>query len=224
MAQSQSALIDWCRAKIQSVRAEANELRAAYAEAKKNKWKTAVLERHYKLADKRTAFYGKMLHALEAGYIIVPPFPVTCFAVRTDRKKPLALIGNHKWDPKEQKAETLDTGEGEYRNPFPSVYVSDCTNELSAQERAAGKTLKSYYAESWRELEFPINMSKPHIMEATSRAMALKIFDDFGILPDPNPKKDPVIIARIRDPRIPHRYAQRFVSFIVAWHLDTRTL
>lgn len=65
-------------------------------------------------------------------------------------------------------------------------------------------------------------MSKPKIMEATTRAMALKIFDDFGILPEER-KQDPLIIARIRDPRST-AYNHRFVSFIIAWNLNTSTL
>jgi len=65
-------------------------------------------------------------------------------------------------------------------------------------------------------------MAKPRIMEATSRAMALKIFDDFGILPAQR-KGDPMIIARIIDPRS-RSYSDKHVSFLITWHLDTRTL
>lgn len=66
-------------------------------------------------------------------------------------------------------------------------------------------------------------MAKPHIMCAVERAMALKIFDDIGILPDPSPKKkDPIIVGRIYDN--PTTYHRVPLTFMISWHLDTRAL
>lgn len=67
-------------------------------------------------------------------------------------------------------------------------------------------------------------MAKPQIMEATGQAMAAKIFDELGILPDPKPKKDPMIIGTIIDPRGVYGRERRRVSFIIAWHLNVRDL
>lgn len=83
------------------------------------------------------------------------------------------------------------------------------------------------YPAEWREVDFPITMAKPEIMQATTRAMALKIFDQFGILPaeanrtGPRPKGDPLVVAQIIDPR---PTSDRRVTFMIAWHLDTRVL
>jgi hypothetical protein len=51
--------------------------------------------------------------------------------------------------------------------------------------------------------------------------MALKIFDQIGIV-DAS-VGDPMILAQMIDPR-PPVYARRLVSFLIAWHLNTRDL
>lgn len=218
MAQCQSALIRWTKAKLSQMELEHTELDGAWKHAVKNKWKNDVLKRHAAIALKRVEFYSKMLTALEHGYQIVPNFPVTAFAIRTSRKHPLRMLTTYWNASHEQKASGLPEGEGNYKNPFPNVF------ERVFAEAVPGKSsVNHYWVEEWSEMEFPISMSKTRIMEATTRAMALKIFDDLGILPGA-PKQDPMIVARLL---IPKGYAittQSWLSFIVAWHLDTRVL
>jgi hypothetical protein len=219
MLDCQHSLLDWIKQKIELVKQEAAELKAAFDHAVKSKWKSDTLKRHAALAEKRVSFYEKIQAALSAGYYIVPPFPVTVFAIRTDKEKPLKMWTDSKWENLQQPAQTLPAGEAEYRNPFPVIYEE----ELRPADPQTGKSAQmQYYAEAWKDVEFPVSMSKPHIMEAATRAMALKVFDDLGILPG-TPKSDPMIIARIKDPRST-KWHQVFVSFVVAWHLDTRTL
>jgi len=64
-------------------------------------------------------------------------------------------------------------------------------------------------------------MCKPQIMEATSRAMALKIFDRFGVFP-PTQDDDPVILGQIVHKA--GQYRTKIVSFLIAWHLNTNVL
>lgn len=221
MAVANSALIVWCEKKINEVKASAAELRAAYDTAVKRKWGAATLKRHAALEEKRITFYEKILTALKAGFMIVPNFPVTAFAIRTDREKPLRMLTHSTWKhhpgDMEQQPAMLPAGEGEYQNPFPHVANTDWTRPEDKQKRI------ECYASAWNDLQFPITMAKAHIIEATNRVMALKLFDDLGILPAANVKRDPMIIARIKDPRST-KYNQRFVSFMVAWHLDTEVL
>lgn len=121
MAQCQNGLIQWCKAKVWEVRQEAAELQAAFDHAVKQKWSNATLKRHSALALKRLDFYERMLTALEHGYQIVPSFPITAFAIRTDRKKPLKMWSTSHYKQHTQKSEGLPSGEGEYKNPFPVV-------------------------------------------------------------------------------------------------------
>lgn len=225
MAQCQSALVDWCKGKLTTTKTEHAELQSAFEHAVKMKWRADTIKRHAGLALKRVEFYEKMLSALEHGYQIVPSFPITAFAVRTDRKKPLRMYSTH-WSTKHtQEASGLPVEEGEYKNPFPYVAQVTIEKATSTTSERCG-----YWASQWKELEFPITMSKPQIMEAATRAMALRIFDDLGILPGyaPSegtrpPKGDPMILARIRTPGQPASNP-RYVTFIVAWHLDTQSL
>lgn len=222
MTQSQNALIAWTLRKIELVKQEGAELRAAHDEAKRHKWKTSTLKKHADLADKRVVFYEKLKMALEHGYIIVPAFPVSMFAVRSKREDPLPMAAFSTYGRSDhiQHATALPSGVGEYQNPFPVVYERERT------EHGTGKKLGvDSWADSWAELEFPASMAKPHIMKATSRAMALKIFDDFGILGGARERSaDPIIVGRIKDPRSTSKFSPRMVYFMIAWHLDTETL
>lgn len=228
MALCQNALIEWCKVKVAETKAHHHELNAAYLHAKKSKWKHDTLKRHTDIAFKRLSFYERILVALEHGYQIVPSFPITAFAIRTDRTRPLKLATFYWRQSHEQKPEGLPEGEGDYKNPFPTVY-----ERIIERATATTAEKKEYYcSDHWKELEFPVSMAKPKIMEAATRAMALKIFDDLGVLPGYSPKDntrppkgDPMIIARIQDPASRHKWATPvYVSFIVAWHLNTATL
>lgn len=223
MALAQSSLVEWFRAKLKLVRVEAAELRFAYQQAVERKWKSSTLQRHADLALKRVEFYEKVLGALEHGYQIVPSFPVTAFMIRTNRKNPLRMVTPNYWAKHTQEPEGLPTGEGAYKNPFPVVRqetLSPATQTQSEKVR--------YWAESWESVEFPVSMAAPRIIEATTRAMALKIFDDIGILPGHAPSEgtraprgDPVIVARIKQPKKYPAENVRWVTFIVAWRMNT---
>lgn len=226
MSSCQSALVAWCQQKIADVRGEAVELRGAFEQAKAKKWKTSVLRRHALLAEKRVVFYEKMLAALEHGFIIVPNFPVGMFAVRKEGSPDRRYLGYVKVGysrPKhEQIPDNLPEGEGEYQNPYPYVYDFGRTKDEHGNEIVATAP------NAWKELDFPVAMAKPEIMEAADRAMALKIFDQLGILPAEvirtgRATRDPIIVGQLVDPRST-TYNKKVVTFMIAWHLDTRAL
>lgn len=219
IAQCQQHLIAWGKAKIAELTAEATELGEAYKRAVTVKWKSEPMKRLWDKALKRVSFYQKMVSALEHGFVIIPNFPVTVFAIRTDKLRALKLVTTRHWDTHEQKSPGLPEGEGEYQNPFPVIWSRTLPAPTQQEPK---KTITEYWGEEFKELEFPIQMAKPKIMEATSRAMALKIFDDFGIMPE-RQKEDPIIVARLKDPR-GSKHSPRFITFMVAWHLDTRDL
>jgi hypothetical protein len=220
MKQANQALIAWCEHKIKQLWVDYIELSAAWKSAQEKKWKFSTLKRHAEMANKRITFFEKIKKALQLGFYIVPSFPVTMFAVRTDRKKPLKLISTSSWDTHEQKnLQPIPEGEGEYQNPFPIQY-----QRVIEKDDKGNPKKTQYWAEEFQELDFPITMAKPKIMEAVDRTMALKLFDDFGVLPSPYRKQDPLIVGRIKDPRKPGYGESRTVSFIIAWRLETATL
>jgi hypothetical protein len=214
MVQSQHDLIEGCEKKITVSQDEVRELWDAYSRAKKMKWKDAPLRNLWRNASKRLVYYEKVKAALGAGYYIVPNFDVRFFAIRTNKNTPKDQWTVFSWNAAEHKkeAQELPIGEGEYQNPFPVVY------EKSVGE---GDSKKKYSrAERWDQMEFPIMMAKPDVMEATSRAMALKIFDRIGVFPNFR-KEDPVIIGQVFRKV---GYTTKIVSFMIAWHLDTRMI
>jgi hypothetical protein len=224
MIPAQHQLIAWCEHKIEEVASEGRELRESYEHARKQKWKTATLKRHADLADKRVVFYQKMLEALKHGYIVVPNFPVEIFAIRTNRSEPNPDDDISSWARSTQFIqfpEKLPQGEGDYKNPFPIIY-----SEKIKEENSTGQEVVKFHSwpTEWNTFEFPLNMAKPKIMEATTRAMALKLFDDLGVFPGVRTKADPVIIGRLIDPRTMYMRTPRCVSFMIAWHLDTKVL
>lgn len=224
MVQCHQAAIGWCKRKIALVQNEAKELSEAYEHARQAKWSSGTLKRHSELALKRVVFYQKMLAAFEAGYYIVPNFPVTLFAIRTDKPTPKRMWARLRWHGQknfEQEAKILPVGEGSYQNPQPAVQKD--TGSLMSDPKT-GDTW-SFHATNWDNMDFPANMARVHVMEAATRAMDAKIFDEVGFLPqDSKRNPDPLLIGRIIDPKPPGYGERRRVSFIIAWHIDTRTL
>lgn len=213
MINSQQQLITWCDGKINLVKQESSELLSAFEHAKKMKWKFSILQNQYNGSLKRISYYEKIKAALLAGYYIIPNFDVEIFAIRTDKGKPKRYLSTSSWDRErdEQPAHDVPITVGDYVNNRPEVY-----------QRTIDEKTKQYWAENWKEVEFPVNMAKPMIMEATTEAMALKIFDRFGVFPSTRKKVDPVIIGQIVN-RV-SKYNEKIVSFMIAWHLDTRVL
>lgn len=236
MAQAQTALIHWAEAKVAEMAAEHDEAKATLETAVKCKWRTEPLRRLHAKAEKRLTFYEKILAALRAGYTIVPNFPVTAFAIRTDRTRPLRMLTTSHYTKHTQQPAGLPVGEGEYQNPFPHVDQTTVREYSPPHDgKPAQQEICEYYAYAWRDLEFPVTMAKPEIIEATTRAMAIKVFDDLGVLPGlapgegtKPPKGDPMIVARIWDESqmLPgySRQSRRHVTFMVAWRINTRDI
>lgn len=238
-AECQRSVIEWMRNKMAFVRteaealkAEADEMEQAFNMAKAKKWNTISPKnvwdtglKRWRQGMERLAYYEKLLAALEAGFFIVPPMDMTVFAIRTDSKKPahyrkylqVSAQGNFEQDKK-----VLPAGSGDYKNPQPLIrgdYSKDWKDETT------GIVKLPFWADAWESVEFPITMLKPKIMEATDRAMALKIFDEIGVLPqDFRRNPDPVIMGRIYEPKRHQTYTPKVITFMIAWHLNTKDL
>jgi hypothetical protein len=246
LGQCQVRLMEWMRNKITFVKTEITtaqleetEMLQALEHAKKQKWQHSALLKAWEGAKKRTAFqlrrldyYLKLLTALESGYFIVPPMDMEIFAIRTDKKNPMRcyFYGQSSHGSNfEQSCEVLPAGEGEYKDPQPHV-ETDYREKHACTDDKTQVTKRPHWADKWQEIEFPLNMIKPQIMEATTRAMAIKVFDELGVLPqDHRRNPDPVIIGRIYEPTLKSvprwkRSYQKCITFMVAWHLNTKDL
>ena len=219
MQECNKHLIELFGKRAVKLQAEADELQVAYEHAKKNRWQTKPLKRQAERTLKRVEYYKKIKSALEAGYCIVPNFPVSLFAIRTTRKKPLRYAGSSAWYTHEQGMETNAEGEGKWVSDRP---IQD--SEHWEEENEKGNMVKKalYFASDHDDVEFPITMAKPEIMQAASGAMQRKIFDGLGILPAARRLGvgDPMICGMIKDPKST-THNIKCVTFVVAWHLDT---
>ena len=194
--------------------------------AKQHKWRLSGWQKQLNKHFKRLEFYAKIKAALEAGFYIVPPFPVDIFAIRMAQNWPDPKRTPYKYDH-DQPAENLPLGEGRYVDTRPRVYeVSETKYEKDAAGHEIRREVTRYEASEFREVDFPFKLAKPEIMGATAKAMALKIFDRFGILPGMGRKIDPIICGQIIIPNQPSysKNSPEIVNFFVAWWLSTSTL
>lgn len=220
MQRAQRSLILWAARKIQMVK---NELEAAREQLRlhqEHKWSTAGWRSEILRKERRADFYRKIKMALEAGYYIVPPFPLEIFAIRTKREAPRP---NNSTNPRSlvQSADVLPAGEGRYVDvtPYRSDYVEN--------EKRGDKTVpvRYYYATEYQDVDFPFKLARAEIRSATDKAMSLGIFDQLGVLPQRR-APDPIVCGQILVPNKPYyRFATReAITFFVAWWLDTKTM
>jgi hypothetical protein len=189
-----------------------------------------ALQRQARLAVKRTEYYEKLLAAVRAGYTIVPNMPVDLFAVRVIRKPGMkresSIYGSA--NISDVSPQMLAEGEGKYVSASPLQSTWTATEPDPSN---VGKTREVNYAKfaDFTEVAFPLQSARPMVMEATQEAMAMKLFDAMGIAPPNTRNADPMIVGWVMDPRTTkewdgQNHRRRHVSFLVAWHLDMRTL
>lgn len=207
----------WCDAKIAELRAEFKEHELILHRAIKGRWGVQGATSMLNLCKRRLTFYEKIKRALELGYIVVPNMPVQLLAVRTRLKTP-AGRATRGWADFEQAGQALPEGQGEFRNPEPVV-----ERERLEETRKDG-TKQSYtlsYPTDWNELEFPVALANPEIMDVANRALKEKLFDELGFVRDENRprarKGDPILVGRLRNPVA----ARLDVTFFLGWRLNT---
>lgn len=222
MIEAQKSLIDWADRKIGTIRAESAEAIEQLAIAVERKWKTDAWRRQVAKYERRIEFYEKIKAALNAGYYIVPPFPIDVFAIRTKRTKPKEMDSTHR-DNHDQDAQVLAIGDGRYVDPKP---VRDSYDDETTGSDGKTRTVTHYFATEFSDVDFPFKLARSEIRDATNAAMAMGIFDRMGVLPRTR-APDPLVCGQIIFPNQPGYYSGdnlKCVTFFVAWWLDTKTL
>lgn len=222
MIEAQKSLIVWAERKIEAVRLESREAVEQLAIAVQRKWKTDAWRRQVAKYQSRIEFYEKIKAALNAGYYIVPPFPIDVFAIRTNKELPKPMDSTHR-DNHDQPAQILPVGEGRYVDPKP---LRDSYTDQVMGSDGKPRAVTHYHAIDFAEVDFPFKLARSEIRDATNAAMALGIFDRIGVLPRVR-SPDPLVCGEIIVPNQPRYYGQdnmKKVTFFVAWWLDTKTL
>lgn len=234
MEASRNFLLRWFEKRIVEETANGDELTLAYESALKHKWAVTALRRQVDKSALRVRFYQKAKTAIEAGFTLVPNFPIDLFAIRVDQSRPThqqeSTTAN--WFPsiRDEAPKQLAQGEGEYVSPIPTQETG--SYERNRKDKPGEKeTVRWARAVEFAEVDFPVTVAHPIVMDATAQAMGLKLFDSLGICQDIQAsrrmgrrKGDPLVIGRIYMPR-PSRYGNpKCMSFLVAWHVDLRGL
>jgi len=212
---AQKKLIAWANSKIKETQEILADSEENLETAKKNKWRTNTWRRRIKRDREQVAYYEKINAALAAGYCIVPDFPIDIFAVRTTRPFPKknCTDGTYRgglWLV-DQETNAPPKGEGDYVGPRADHYTWT-SKELNQND----KEITRYHREAtkFQLPDFPIKLVQPHILKDTSRAAALKIFDEIGILPARAGTGDPMVVGQ----------TERSMSFIITWWVDLRDM
>lgn len=220
MRVAQQSLAEWFKQKAEIMRHDADEAVELMESAIKHGFAHASFERLCRVAERRAEYYEKCQAAVEAGYSLVPNFPIDAFVIRTTKKRPARRESRWWRDNRNQSSDMPPLGTGEHKASTP---VEAHRLEFKGVDP---KTKEPVHEDRWfaasfaEEVEFPVSIAKPAIMNATAQAMALKCFDEIGVLPERRGKGDPLVIGQILDPR----GGRRRCSFLIAWYIDTKEL
>lgn len=217
MQEAREGLAGWLAAKIAEVDAEMLEYQESLAQAIKNRWSRKGLNKAINSAFYRKQFYEKTLDAVNAGYTIVPEFPIDVFAIRVNRDEPEGGTNHARYSRAVADVETADitaTGTGEYVSPIPKTFHWKETRHDGDKEYKVDLVKPT----ALQAVEFPLRSARAEVMSATAEAMALKVFDEIGICPQTR-KADPLIIGRIW-----LGGGNKSVNFLIAWHLNLNEL
>lgn len=228
---AQGQLIEWSLRKLGDLRAEKDDLDENLSIAAKNGWRTVTLKRQLARVAKRIEFYRKVKAALEAGYCIVPNFPIDIFAVRTTKTSPSGVTQRIDMPPlmsprlDDQQSNSPPIGEGAYVSERATTY--ERREPLDPVPGKVQQTRIRVWADAFREVDFPFAFAQPAVFSATQRAMVDRVFDELGVSParaSTRTRGDPMVIGRIYAPHLRWERETKCLSFVVAWFLRERDL
>lgn len=221
MARAQNALIAWSSRRLKKARADLQNATNNWEEAKSAKIRTAGWRREMKKYEKEINFYTKVQDALEAGYFIVPDFPITTIGIRTmETERADGETFSHRGSISSELHGELPAGDGHYVDPVPQTYSVKETITRDGKENtvtrwtAGGTVLK--------KMDFPFRLIKPHLLKDLNKATELKIFDAIGVLPGPRKSPDPMLLGVIEN-RI-GRFQSKRILFLISWWVPTSAL
>lgn len=210
LQQSHDVLKTWLVEKYRQCLGQAKELRESFEMAKKHKWKSSSIGAAMKREENRANYYDKALKAVEAGYLLIPPFPLAVFAVRTNKVGPPAKVVSYKRGvPNAHPSQNAPGGEGEYVD-------NQVFYESASYKDEKGNEKETYWATRFdSEIDFPLEAIKPELMERANKAMLLKIFDEIGLVSQRD--ADPILVGSIL---YKVGWSEKRMNFFLAWWLD----
>lgn len=239
MPQVQAEIATWCQAKIVELGRDLADARKNLRQAKAMLWAWKPWERTARKLEQRMVYYAKIKAAVKAGFLIVPNFPAEIIAVKVEKRGPRFDVGT--WPSEVNQATpdlALGPGQGRYVDEtmphFDVSYTTPPTPQHPQGQfiRKSKVDRDSGYGET---PDFPTTLVKPVVLEATQHAMALRIFDQIGLVNQDGTttsrqhrRSDPIVVGQIFDGSAPKAWGKKLpekrVTFFIAWWLDTRML
>ena len=244
MKAAQGDLKAWLEQRLTILERDIREANAALNVARRNGWATVALASARTRAVDEETFYNKILAAVEAGYTMIPDFPIQVFAVRRgeDPKQESqtftgVINASSTWLGHPIPPDCAPAGAGDYRNPQPATWDQTRENNFATPENKEPRyyTTVERFTHPAAPISFPTTTARSPIMRATAKAMKEKTFDQIGVchpnIPVANTRRvnrasaragDPLIIGQILHKRVGSK--QKVASFIIAWHLNLEEL
>jgi hypothetical protein len=231
MEVAQRGLLKWADKRLARLALAVDEAKENLAIAATRKWKREPWIVQVKKAEAHVVFYTKVRAALAEGYCIMPDLPIQILAVRTNRKRPSKQTTRSDYgNPEAHLADVtppgLPAGEGRYvDNKVDFTRWSTTKKDERGNDHITNHARAAGFDE---EFDFPMRLVKPQVLDDTGRALALKIFDEIGILPATNTgarasamaTSDPVVVGRIIRKTGPYNKRQ-VLTFLISWWIDT---
>jgi hypothetical protein len=233
MANAKTGIKKWLEAKVLSIESEIAQLQETLDAAIRHKWKSSGFKSQLQREKQKQLYYQKLLAAVHAGFTIVPNMEVNVFAIRVERESP-KWCGDYRTSSysyssaapsvPDEDEQRLPVGEGRYESP-QQTFIEQRDKKKQMKD---GKEVEVYAVEQtctgWKDIEFPLAIAHPLVMDATAAAMAMKIFDRIGVVPQTRRKGyrgDPIVLGQITRKE---GWQTKTASFLIAWYLDPRTL
>jgi len=212
---AQQQLSTWCRSKIAALGSELRDHRQNLRHARVSKWKTSPWSSLVNKTKRRMIYYAKIKAAVDAGYLVVPNFDIDVFAVKTMRLSPPNTDDHTLAQP-----DLSPPGRGRYVDDVVFSYQRE--DELTHRDGTKHKRVVDVPTGYDETPDIPLRGVKPIILDATQRAMALRIFDQIGVVKQR--RQDPIIVGQVIDPDVNHKFWKKTICFFIAWWLDPSTL
>jgi hypothetical protein len=218
MQEAQATTISWVQQKIEGAALELREAEQVAASLSGASLRRTQASNLISKARVRLKFYEKVKAALDAGFYIVPPFPLQLFAIRTDRPSPPLDRGETTpWGQQEHTSRSLPVGAGKYVSPETSRHKVATVTKKHTHNDGTHEVAIYENAKEWGDVVLPVRALKPQIIDEVGKALEARIFDALGIAPAYR-ASDPIICGEIKKP------GGGVLTFFVAWWLDERDL
>lgn len=207
-------MLRWMRQRLAETRTELVEQQGNLTTAKARKWNPAPFQRLTQKLARQVTFYEKVEAALLAGFVLVPNFEMDVFAIRTTKRTPSGSA-NGRWSNFIQPSQLLVAGEGEYRNPWPTIAEEEWKD-------GKGENHVRQWADDFRDVSFPLAIARPELVNRAGEVLAMKLFDEVGLAVNTRRRGrgDPILLGHFRNPRPNVQGA----TFFLGWYFDPRSL